>query len=170
MICSWTSAQYFTSNKKYVVVLFLFFIFTPKIGEKISNLTCAYFSDGLVQPPTYQHPGVHCPQKPPPGIPRVQSFACVDHHGRPGRIRNRSWGIETGRMRGQWWQLVADLCFYPFIASGSTNQHMLWKRTYESMRLFFRRCHVFSTENWKISIYNYIYIHIWYVCSFSSQL
>jgi len=30
----------------------IFGIFTPKIGEDEPNLTCAYFSDGLVQPPT----------------------------------------------------------------------------------------------------------------------
>ena len=29
-----------------------FGIFTLKIGEDEPNLTCAYFSDGLVQPPT----------------------------------------------------------------------------------------------------------------------
>ena len=30
----------------------IFGIFTPKIGEDEPNLTFAYFSDGLVQPPT----------------------------------------------------------------------------------------------------------------------
>ena len=31
----------------------IFFIFTPKLGEDEPNLTCAYFSDGLVfSPPT----------------------------------------------------------------------------------------------------------------------
>ena len=29
-----------------------FVMFTPIPGEKSSNLTCAYFSNGLVQPPT----------------------------------------------------------------------------------------------------------------------
>ena len=29
-----------------------FFIFTPKLGEDEPRLTCAYFSKGLVQPPT----------------------------------------------------------------------------------------------------------------------
>ncbi len=29
----------------------IFFIFTPNLGEIFSNLTCAYFSNGLVQPP-----------------------------------------------------------------------------------------------------------------------
>ena len=29
------------------------FLFSPRnLGKKISNLTCAYFSNGLVQPPT----------------------------------------------------------------------------------------------------------------------
>ena len=36
----------------WVVKLQIFFIFIPKIGEDEPILTCAYFSDGLVQPPT----------------------------------------------------------------------------------------------------------------------
>ena len=35
-----------------VVATQALFIVTPKIGEIRSNLTCAYFSSGLVQPPT----------------------------------------------------------------------------------------------------------------------
>ena len=33
-----------------------FLFFTPIPGEDESNLTCAYFSDGLVQPPTRNCP------------------------------------------------------------------------------------------------------------------
>jgi len=34
------------------VVVSIFFVFTPNFGEMIPNLTVAYVSNGLVQPPT----------------------------------------------------------------------------------------------------------------------
>ena len=42
LITSWWQLKYF-------------YIFTPKLGEDEPNLTYAYFSDGLVQPPTRNH-------------------------------------------------------------------------------------------------------------------
>ena len=36
----------------WLVVSNIFGIFTPKIGEDEPMLTCAYFSKGLLQPPT----------------------------------------------------------------------------------------------------------------------
>ena len=40
-----------SSERKGIIRKGIFLIFTPKLGEDEPNLTCAYFSDGLVQPP-----------------------------------------------------------------------------------------------------------------------
>ena len=61
----------------------IFFMFTPKLGEMIPNLTISYFSNGLVQPPTngsYDHVSFfrsftgHFPENPiMPGVLQVEA-------------------------------------------------------------------------------------------------
>ena len=48
----------FWAEKIWVVVLLIFFIFTPKLGEDEPRLTCAYFSKEL-KPPTGNRTSKH---------------------------------------------------------------------------------------------------------------
>ena len=51
-ICSLKVMNY---NLYWVVATQTFLEFSPEfVGETASNLTCAYFSNGLVQPPTFE--------------------------------------------------------------------------------------------------------------------
>ena len=77
-----------------VVATQIFFIFTPKIGEMESNLTCAYFSNGLVKnhqllpvwwfrnhPPYFDAPSFQLPlffRSPP----KAQSYKCCWESGK----------------------------------------------------------------------------------------
>ena len=69
----------------------IFFMFTPKIREMIPNLTVAYFSNGLVQPPTRWH----SPSTRPMGFTstsaEVQIPWCVTQGG--GSPRGDGWGV-----------------------------------------------------------------------------
>ena len=77
---------------------FKHFLFcTPKTGEMESNLNCAYFSSGLVQPPR------SCMAAGPPPLRKVKP-----KHGRCGEGGNEFWARKKGSfLEGKW-----DKCDY----------------------------------------------------------